>query len=700
MWSTYSYFRFLSLRSDCFPILSYDAATFAITFETILQCPSTTTGGTLCNPNNDAWPQFFSDRARLPSEVNLTGWCSAGHTARLCSQCEIGYFQSGRWCLQCQGAGTHAIIVIANLSLFGLLVALIYFRTPSYETSLAALKRIRQRLQPPRVASPAMSDDSLAMHEASDESSIAPNNTGLDSSSTTTMMPFSFASDSISHSMQVSSTATDGQEEEAANPLKLLIFHVQQLGIILSTSSSMPSILASFMSFISSSSGFTISSVLSIECLFDNWSVSISSWTALLAPAIVAVGAMILYAMHHRAVKRQVTLSTHSMHEDIQPNRTDDMELSSPPAYAPPLMHSSIALQPSSSTTMPSSSIFFGRWYGVCVSLAYFFVFPCAHIALSGLACTDVRQSQSHLNLYPYIPCDHTWQSTILAPSVIGFLLWFVLFPICSTLFFRSIRRRLHRQRDPSLYPICADLMKPYHSQYWWWEQVLLIRRLLLVACVCMIPSYSFYLPIALFGLIQFSALAQHMSQPYRSVWLNRGELCSLYLLLMNYFTTLVLHNSGLIGDDASGEFNGWAAFLLIANIGFILLLLGALFRTVQTHLTQWWMKLAETNILQRCRKRAGSSGQRGQRRPTKSDRRQSSHNNQARRHLSPIDRAAIRFDSIESHSSSAAGSSDHMSTLPTVSPDPIAVASFQFMPSQSQSMRQPFLARSEKETL
>ena len=123
-----------------------------------------------------------------------------------------------------------------------------------------------------------------------------------------------------------------------------------------------------------------------------------------------------------------------------------------------------------------------------------------------------------------------------------------------------------------------------------------MVRRLALVACVTLIPSSSLYLPISLFALIQASALVQHVSAPYESPWLNRGELASLYLLLMNYITALVLHETiagagaggaGPNAKDASGasdevQLNVWTVALLSANLAFIVILAGLLFRTLQ----------------------------------------------------------------------------------------------------------------------
>jgi hypothetical protein len=109
----------------------------------------------------------------------------------------------------------------------------------------------------------------------------------------------------------------------------------------------------------------------------------------------------------------------------------------------------------------------------------------------------------------------------------------------------------------------------------------LLARRLALAACVCFIPQTSLYLPLALFSFIQISALLQHYNQPYRYRWLNRAELCSLYLLLLNYISALV--SEGAHADNVSDSSDAtWVAVLFICNLVFLLALTGGLFAYVR----------------------------------------------------------------------------------------------------------------------
>jgi hypothetical protein len=232
--------------------------------------------------------------------------------------------------------------------------------------------------------------------------------------------------------------------------------------------------------------------------------------------------------------------------------------------------------------------------------LLYFFVFPCAQTALSAVACTDTRQydssrgsidgviSELYLNLHPWRACDSTWRRSILPPAIVGVILWFLVFPLLTTLLYRYLRRRLTTMMDPAVWLLCADLFTPYRRSHWYYEQILIGRRLALVACVTLIPADPLYLPLMLFTLIQVSALIQHRMKPYASRWMNRAELASRYLLLLNYITALILHqsssSSGGGGDDEgrSGGVDVWTVILFLANL---LVLIGGLFVSVQSKL-------------------------------------------------------------------------------------------------------------------
>jgi hypothetical protein len=143
-------------------------------------------------------------------------------------------------------------------------------------------------------------------------------------------------------------------------------------------------------------------------------------------------------------------------------------------------------------------------------------------------------------------------------------------------------------------------LLEPYSPRFWYWDQVLLARRLLLVAAVTTIPSNSLYLPLALFSIIQLATLLQHASHPLIHSSLNYGELASLYLLLLNYISALILQ-TGLSDDSFHATANGWALLLFALNGAFLVMLLGGLFGFVRewtaihlVRLRAWWNNKAE----------------------------------------------------------------------------------------------------------
>jgi hypothetical protein len=113
-------------------------------------------------------------------------------------------------------------------------------------------------------------------------------------------------------------------------------------------------------------------------------------------------------------------------------------------------------------------------------------------------------------------------------------------------------------------------------------EQILLVRRLLLAACICIIPASSLYLPMLLLALIQLSALLQHWAQPYRHKLMNKAELASLYLLLLNYSTALVVQSAMTAGTANADSDRVWAIFMFLANLAFVLALLVGVFRFVR----------------------------------------------------------------------------------------------------------------------
>jgi hypothetical protein len=93
------------------------------------------------------------------------------------------------------------------------------------------------------------------------------------------------------------------------------------------------------------------------------------------------------------------------------------------------------------------------------------------------------------------------------------------------------------------------------------------------VGCVTIIPTSSLYLPLVLFAVMQMSALLQMWARPYRSIWLNRAELASLYLLLLNYISALVGQSATAVRGAVPGSDTTWVLALFLANLLFMLVL-------------------------------------------------------------------------------------------------------------------------------
>jgi len=145
---------------------------------------------------------------------------------------------------------------------------------------------------------------------------------------------------------------------------------------------------------------------------------------------------------------------------------------------------------------------------------------------------------------------------------------------------------------------LSREQLSPYRPRFWYYEQVLLARRLLLACVVSVVPSGSLYVPLLLLSLIQLAALLQHWAKPFRCEWLNRAELSSLYLLLLNYLAAVVLQSglasSGTVGG--SGGWNadgaGWLGLLLALNLAFLLALVAGLFAFVRHKGTVHWPRI------------------------------------------------------------------------------------------------------------
>ena len=542
------------------PVLNGSIAPFAV--DVVLPCPRTVTGSSMCNPDGVVWPRFYriieatsgsalsdSDAASLVSDTDLTGWCYPGHTGRLCAACAPAYFSSGRWCLKCLSEGLHILILCATLLLIIALVAYLYAKSPNATTAAKSLRLYLSRLA--QITDRGAGSRSRSM-QLLQRGEADPNH--FDAAS--------FSSDPL---------AEPTPDRDAANPLKLLIFHAQQLSLLLHTSTSLPVVMSGLLSFVgSASTGFSLSSLVAMECLSSGWTLAARCWMAVFAPAIIGLVALVTALSNRNSGGRPRTGPALQLQGRDKPLLAADSD----------------AAGPASSSIVP-------RIYSVCVSLLYFLFFPCAQAVLSAVSCTDTRESdRSYLNLYPDQACDDQWRHSVLPPAVLGLVFWTFAFPVGSTLLLMRLRSRVAASAavlspsasastpcasSLSVWPVCADLLLPYSPRFWYFEQLLLMRRWMLVAAVTIIPATSLYLPLVLFSIIQLSALHQHWSHPYAHPLLNVGELASLYLLLLNYISALILQ-TGLVEGGFHATADGWAAALFVVNLAFLLLLVAGLF--------------------------------------------------------------------------------------------------------------------------
>jgi hypothetical protein len=484
----------------------------------------------VCNPSEVPWTQFYflhtnnADNIADSNSLVPSNFCSIGYTSRLCSQCSVGWFSSGRFCSRCLSDGVHVLIVLTNMAVLVALVVYLWKLFPSRSKAQQSLHTYLGAVESLHLHDNAVSSGPSVV------SSVGPE--VRDSNSA----PSTFST----------------------SPLRLLIFHSQQLSLLLFTSASLPSAMNGLLAvFSSGSQGFSVASLTAMECLNHAWSLQHRCWAAVIAAMLIGLAAAVAYTRQWLQARRRTKL-----------DRADGIS----------------NLSAVSSATC--------KVYSVCLSLGYLLLFPCAHTALTALACTDTREtdnatssgipSRVYLNLNPWMQCDKQWQREILPPALIAALIWCVMFPLVSTVILRRTHMRLMQETDlkaPSVLSVHAwttvsDLLKPYSPRWWFFEQVLLLRRLLLVACVSFVSSSSIYLPLILLGLIQLAVLIQHASQPYKSVWMNRGELASLWLLQLNYIAAVISSSS----NSEQGSGSVWFVLLFLANLCFLLVLVACLF--------------------------------------------------------------------------------------------------------------------------
>ena len=202
---------------------------FPSTSSTILPCSNASTGEALCNPNRRSWP--FSNTTDWLS-VNLAGWCREGHDGRLCTQCRSGYYPVGRDCVACARSPWQWDLPCLYAFAFLLLIGLLYAETKD------------------------VNDSDRDYH-----------------------------ADAIDHT-RIPATATSAA-------LAILLFHCQQLGLLLSNETSFSQRLTSFVAAVSTASRASLQTSLALECFRDSYGfrervvasvIIFASLLALLAP--------------------------------------------------------------------------------------------------------------------------------------------------------------------------------------------------------------------------------------------------------------------------------------------------------------------------------------------------------------------------------------------------------------------------------
>lgn len=403
--------------------------------DALIPCGTTSTGVTLCNPNNISWPLFTS-----PND-NLKEWCFEGHEGRLCSRCSDGFFSVARDCSLCGGLVWKLSLIAVFVVAVIVLLAVLYFQTSEE-----------------RVAS--------------------------------------------------------------SGTLDILLFHSQQLGLLLSTDAWFSKSATSFFIIISSASSASLQTGMAFECF-----------------GLTGVREQVLLAL----VVLLILLSL----------LTTGYFLRTFCGFGQQLIRS----------------------MSVLLAVINIILLPAAQIAFSSLGCTDARTSSSRfLNQASWQPCDTTWQQSILPAGLAASVLCLLI--AASATWAAAEIRRLHMQQHlpKRVSRVLRPLVGSFRPEHAWWFSVIMWRRLLLAVAMSFVPYYSAFLPLSLFFIVQTSALVQHIARPFAKRFDNRAELASLYFLLVNYFSS-ILRTAVSYDSAAATSMDGWFDTLLGANISFVILL-------------------------------------------------------------------------------------------------------------------------------
>lgn len=553
----------------------------SFTVELMLPCPLDGAGRNRCNPAATNWT--FSSAAAT-TVAPIPPFCAAGYAGRLCTACADSYFQRGRDCIRCWQHATLFLVICGCIAKVALLLLLLYCKNPTaadfqpQPAAHAAELINRNHLSPAanNAVNSSASSPLLMGHEFElprELSATAVYSTAADPAS------YSAAVGGPSAAERLVGAELARNLQPTSNLLMLLLFHSQQMGLLLFTQSFLPLPLRWLLHITNSGAdGFTFSSLLAWECVVE-WrlehQLALSLGVSLTAMA--ATAGLLMWLL-----------------------RGADGRQRAETAASPRIV----------------------RLLGMSVSVLYLMALPALQLSLSAVAMTDLREtSLPHLNLMPFVALTARWWTSILPLALVNLFLWLLLFPALSTwLLLRAHFQSTHPLCTADvLWPLFGSQMSSNKSSHWYWGQVLLLRRYLFVMVVAITPAYSTYLPFMLVLLVLAAATLQHICRPYADTrlwmaepvaaakadyeaeaeaedetetgllgrcrrrlrspgaWSHLGDLCSLYLLLINYFAALVLQSdvmSGGGGDThAEAARDLWAALLVTVNATFLLLL-------------------------------------------------------------------------------------------------------------------------------
>jgi len=138
------------------------------------------------------------------------------------------------------------------------------------------------------------------------------------------------SSDTSSSSVSVTAAASI----YSASPWRLLLFHCQQLGLLLSTTTSMPAFLASMLSvFNSGSTGFSLSSLYAMECIGrEKWTLATQCWMTVITPMVIVGIAAVNYYVEQWRQRNRRNSNEHASSMESASASAASSSSSSPPS--------------------------------------------------------------------------------------------------------------------------------------------------------------------------------------------------------------------------------------------------------------------------------------------------------------------------------------------------------------------------------